>query len=97
MKTIELGDEFTRLYEGNLLGEKVSVARVWPMPGAVILSVSFPDDELTPDQADDLARLLTKAAQDARHLHHPEDVNAEQLLDDRSVVTRRFRFPFATR
>lgn len=85
MKTIAMGKDYEKAYESRVLAtKKTSVARVWPMPGTVVLEVALPDDELTPDQADELGRALIKAAEDARHLHHPDDDEAEALLDDRA-------------
>lgn len=85
MKFISMGTDYASAYEGLILAlKKKQIARVWPMPGAVVLEVSLPDDELTPDQADELARLLVKAAEDARHLHAPEDDDPDVLLDDRA-------------
>lgn len=95
MKTIMMGAEYAVEYETLVLSEKrATVARVWAMPNSVVLDeMHLNNDELTPDQADDLARALTKAAEDARHLHHPgkpeDDVT---LLDDRP-----FRSPLRTR
>jgi hypothetical protein len=84
MKKITMGDEYMAQYEGRVLAEKkANIARVWPMPGAVILETALPDDELTPDQAEELSRLLAKAAEDARHLHDTDDPDGVTLADDR--------------
>ncbi len=86
MKTVQMGDEYAGLYEGQILAKKKDqIVRVWPLPGVVVMNTSLPDDELTPAQADELARLLVKAAEDARHLHAVDgDTDGETLLDDRS-------------
>ncbi len=82
-QTIQMGAEFSAQYETRVLGAKKELAKVWPLPGCVVLTTALPDNELTPEQADELAAALTKAAEDARHLHHPEDVNSESLIEDR--------------
>lgn len=88
MKRIEMGEEYAKRYEGLIVDRRRTLARVWPIPQSVVVETHFPDDELTPEQAEALARMLIRAAEDARHLHVPDgEHDGRYLYDDRLLDT----------
>jgi hypothetical protein len=81
-----MGEEYATKYESVLKGGRRTIARVWPFPGVVVLDqVSIPNDEMTPEQAIELAGMLMKAAKDAKHLSFTD--SDDILHDDRPLLT----------
>lgn len=86
---ITMGYAYANKYESLLMAsKKQQLAKVWPFPGSVVLELSLTDDELTPEQAIELAAHLVKAAEDSRHLHHYGD---EAMLRDDRIAAKEAR------
>lgn len=78
-----MGAPYAQKYERLLMAGRRRLARVWPIPGSVVIELSLDDDELSPEQALELAHLIVIAATDAEHLEYIEAEDA--MVDDRNT------------